>query len=384
MKGLDLSGLRTGTAQVWGSVRLVPLIRDEPVPGLRLHPRLNDADLTVVGSGRAPHYLSYVPHAFVAIWGDQEGPRACHGTQLLQDQARPDGVRLRALRRQVQRQAQDRLRFLPLHLAMEGLLSLHFGGPSTAWQDWFHTTVRHGLSPRVESTYPGLAIPGLQAALRVFEIVHGQCGLAIHVADTLAAVTVTPHSADYRTLHTSLLLDMFGELLYVNGLLNTTATELHAPFDPRTITSLQDLHTELARQRRAWQDFHRHTMLTDLLTPRDHHFQRLYRLGDFTLWRFLPAFTPERNNHIGEVITDASGRVAYLKTLLLSNAQTRRGHLLRTLAAADWHLETAAAGLGTDRTGLISRMERAGMAHLLHPGVLDRHRAALRRGRRTI
>ncbi len=66
-----------------------------------------------------------------------------------------------------------------------------------------------------------------------------------------------------------------------------------------------------------------------------------------------------------ETITDHKGQVAYLKTFRLSNAQIRRGHLLRTVAGADWQLDRAAAALGSSREELVRRMRAAGFSALL-------------------
>jgi hypothetical protein len=101
-------------------------------------------------------------------------------------------------------------------------------------------------------------------------------------------------------------------------------------------------------------------------------------MGRFTLSRFLPRFRPKQENHIGEAITDDSGRVIYLKTFRLSESQVRRGHLLSTLAAHDWHLGRAAADLGIDEAQLGLRLESAGFGHLLRQDVLDGYRKQAR------
>ncbi|CNF49171.1 Uncharacterised protein [Mycobacterium tuberculosis] len=94
--------------------------------------------------------------------------------------------------------------------------------------------------------------------------------------------------------------------------------------------------------------------------------------------RFLPSFALRDENHIGEAITDADGRVAYLKSFRLSDAQVRRGYLLRRLAEHDWRLGAAAAALGADRAALALRLERAGFGYLLRQDVLDHYRAQRR------
>ncbi|APS21987.1 hypothetical protein TK78_25965 [Streptomyces sp. Tue 6075] len=63
--------------------------------------------------------------------------------------------------------------------------------------------------------------------------------------------------------------------------------------------------------------------------------------------------------------TSGWGQVAYLTTFRLSDAQIRRGHLLRTVAGADWELDRAAAALGSSREELVRRMRAAGFSALL-------------------
>ena len=46
---VDLSGLQVAPAQTWGAVRMVPLLRDEPIRDLRLHPRLYGAERVLRG-----------------------------------------------------------------------------------------------------------------------------------------------------------------------------------------------------------------------------------------------------------------------------------------------------------------------------------------------
>ena len=388
MTDLALTGLETGRAQVRGGVRMVPLLRRRPIEGLRLHPRLTGGDIAVVGSRRRPRYVGYVPHAYVATWGD-EAASAAYGTWLsdvergapsgaeaeraMREEAAdgPPRIKMFGLRRQVQRTARTRLRFLPLHLAMEGYLSLHFGGPDIAWQQWSRTTLRRGLSPREEDSYLGLHVDGLAEALRTFEIVRGQCGVALYVGDELASVVVTPHPEDYRALHPTLVLDMFGEAVYRNAMFAPDSPHLYAPLRTRGVTDLAGLRKALEEQRASWRDFHDEAMLAPL-TDADYQRTPVYRMKDFTLERLLPPFAPSRTNHIGEAIVREDGELGYLKTFVLSNAQTKRGYLLSRLAAAGWHLDTAAASLGTDRRGLITRMRSAGLHHLLRQDILDR------------
>ncbi|GGL35039.1 ARPP-2 domain-containing protein [Nocardia jinanensis] len=374
MTALDLSGPTTGPAQVRGGIRLVPLLRAHPVAGLRLHAELYDAELGVVDLGRH-HYTSYIPHGFVADWSGDGVPTAAYGTQLAA--TRPDRMRLHFPHRMARRQSRTRLRFLPLHLALEGYLSLHFGGPVIAWEEWSRRALRNGLSPRTEQAYLGAEVSGLPDALRVFEIHPDQCGVLIYVADALAAGFVVPHPDDYRMLHPSLVQDLYGELIHHYSF-HPPVGEFRVRLPDSGIRSIADLRAHATQQERAWIHFHDTTM-ADGLVDSTYTWERVHRMGRFTLSRFLPPFQLKRENHIGETITDAKGRVVYLKTFRLGENQVRRGYLLNRLAAADWHPAETAAQLGITEAQLGARLESAGFGHLLRRDVLDGYRARTRR-----
>lgn len=382
--GVDLTGLMVGPAQTWGAVRLVPLLRSQPITDLRLHARLYDPDeLSIVHTGPRNAYVCYVPHAFVATWTADATPAAAYGTQLRDPSAAgaPTGIPLVLRRRMARREDKQRLRFLPLHLAMEGYLALQFGGPPIAWQEWTRHAVTRGLSPRVEASYTGAAIVGLDDALRVFEIHPDQCGMMLYVADALAAAFVVPHPDDYRALHPTLLHDFYGELLYQYAHLHPAVPEFTARLDDTRIATLADLRAQLTQGHADWVAFHA-VMGGGLLSAQHRTITPVQRMGRYTLSRFLPAFDPDTDNHIGETITDdGTGRVAYLKTFRLSTAQTRRGHLLSKLAAHDWDLDATATALVTNRNGLIQRLDRAGFGYLLRPEIIDAFRNHLRKQR---
>ena len=327
--------------------------------------------------------MSYVPHAFVADWTGDGSPAAAYGTQLRDPEApgRPDSVTLTFRRRLARREDRRRLRFLPLHLALEGFLGLQFGGPPIAWQEWTRQAVTRGLSPRVEAGYSGAAVPDLDDALTVFEIHPDQCGLILYVADALAAAFVVPHPADYRALHPTLLRDLYGETLYQYAAFHPPVADLAGRLDDARIATVADLRAEIGRVRGEWESFHSR-MAAGLFEAERLTTTTVQRMGRFTLSRFLPAFDPDGENHLGETITDHTGRLAYLKTFRLSAAQTRRGHLLSRLAAHDWDLDATAAALSTDRAGLALRLDRSGFAHLLRPDIIDaaRRRCGAARG----
>ncbi|MCG5219815.1 ARPP-2 domain-containing protein [Streptosporangium soli] len=371
---IDLAGLTTRPAQTWGSVRLVPLERSAPIEDLRLDAKIYGEEPSMVSLPDKTTYTAYIPHAFVASWTDDGTPAAAYGTQL----GRPlRHMSVRTHRRSARRADKNRLRFLPLHLALEGFLALHFGGPTIAWEEWSHRAVAHGLSPRAEEAYSGAQISGLDDALRVFEIYPRQCGLLLYVGDTLASAFVVPHPEDYRALHPTLIRDLYGELIYEYALFYP-AGDFPAVIDETKVSSLADLRREALGHEREWAGFHDSVMAGGLLDAPE-TVTEIYRLGRFTLRRFLPSFERRRENHIGEMITDEAGRTAYLKTFRLSEAQRRRGHLLSRLAEHDWNLRDTATALGTDEPALGLRLERAGFGYLLRQDVLDAYRKAGRR-----
>ncbi|WP_250001556.1 hypothetical protein [Actinoplanes sp. M2I2] len=367
--GIDLTGLTAAPAQTWGAIQLVPLLRPDPITDLRLHARLYDTeDESVVAIGAQKAYVSLIPHAFVATWTTDATPVAAYGTQLREPAgADPEGMRLPFRRRMARREDRQRLRFLPLHLALEGYLTLQFGGPPIAWQEWTRHAVTRGLSPRVEASYAGAAVAGLDDALRLFEIHPSQCGVLLYVAGALAAAFVVPHPDDYRSLHPTLLKDLYGEQIFqYAAALPPDRGDHSVRLDDTRVTTLSGLRAQISQARADWA--HEHAFRAAGLLAEEHlTFTPVQRMGRFALTRFLPPFDPTVENHIGEAITDDTGRLAYLKTFRLSAAQTRRGHLLSQLGKHDWNLGATAATLKTDRDGLIQRLNRAGFGHLVRP-----------------
>ncbi|MCL2091740.1 MAG: hypothetical protein FWH11_11195 [Micrococcales bacterium] len=393
---VDLAGLRVAPAQTWGAVRLVPLLRDEPVRDLRLHPRLYGPDsLSVVQVGRnqranrAPVccdecgqplgpplgevYVAYVPHALVATWTPDGTPVAAAGTQMLAaDRTPTEGFEVRVRRRLARREEPHQVRFLPLRLAVDGYLSLEFAGPPTRWPEWSRQAFRDGLSPRAEEFGSGDGW-GLDDALRVFEIHPDQCGVVLYAGDQLVAAFVVPHPEDYRMLHPTLVHTLYGPQIQHYATMFPDVPDLVSPLDGTDVTDLADLRRQLDAATQSWRDLHT-IMATDLLDA-VYDGQPVRRMGRFTLTRFRPTFDPDRENHIGEAITDDQGGLAYLATARLSVAQTKRGYLLSVLAAHDWHLDRTAAALGTTHDDLVLRLDRAGFGHLLKPDVVDPVRA---------
>lgn len=361
---LDLGGLRAAPSQAVGTVRLVPLVRDEPIEGLRLYSVPTGADLTVVKLDPRTAYTAYVPHALVAELPGHEQAHASAGTQLVRPRATPaDVFRVQVTQRLSRREGEGRLRMLPQHLALDAYLSVGFGGPSVAWPEFSRQVLSHGLSPRSERVYRGSDVAGLPDALRVFELYPGQVGVLVFVADSFASAFVTPSPDDYRRLHRTLVKDMYGELVVQHAVLHPEVAALWGRIDGAGVGSLEALAGAVDELRRQWSAFA--GLMASGLYEAELEVRTVHRLGGFRLQRFLPSFHPHAENHVGEAIVDAAGRLAYLQTFRLSAAQARRGRLLATLVAEDWDLDQTALALEVTREELLARLRNNGLGHLL-------------------
>ncbi len=380
---VPLKGVRLGPSQVMGGIRLVPVLRDEAPGDLRLGLRAYDDALTVVsldGELLDPgiKYMSYVPHGLVVRWTEDGMPAAAFGTELKARDGKAvkslPGVRL--AHRMNKREAKDQLRLLPLHLAMEGFLSLHFGGPEVAWSEYSKRALSKGLSPRVEYSVSGRSVSGLDDALRTFELHLNQVGSLVFVADALATAFVLSHPDDYRRLHRSLIRDFYGELIWHYSLLDAPS-HLRAKIDDDGVRSLDDLERGLDALRAEWGAFH--GWMADGLLGRAVSSERIYRAGPFQLLRFCTELVPSEENHLGEMILRESGELEYLKTYRLSAAQTRRAFLLKRLAEHNWNLDATARAESQSKEDFVLRMEKAGFGYLIAQHVLDEARAKRRK-----
>ncbi|MBD2354507.1 hypothetical protein H6G41_07675 [Tolypothrix sp. FACHB-123] len=382
---ISLKGLEIAPSQIRGAVRIVPLLRREVRGDLRLMQRNYNEDITIVSlDGNIPEpgmkYYSYVPHGLVISWSEDGSPLASFGGQIMKS----DGKRLdcgcatvRLMHRMAKREAKNQLRFLPLHLAMEGFLSLFFSGPDIAWSEYSKYALSHGLGSRYEMSVSGRYIAGLEDALRVFEIHPRQVGVLVFVAETLASAFVVPTPEDYRALHTSLLEDFYGELIYEYSLMFDKPLPMDLSVDDSTINSLADLRSAIAKMRSHWAAFQ--GFMAEGLLQRQLNSQRVFTAGPFVLQRFITDLRPKEENHIGEAIVRENGELEYLKTYRLSAAQTRRVYLLSQLHFYNWNIDATAKALGNTREEFVTRLETAGFGYLLNQQVRD---AARKKGKK--
>jgi hypothetical protein len=370
LSSISLEDLELAPSQTWGAVRLVPLIRHNFREDLRLTKR-NYNSVVSVEVDRRTNYYSYVPHGLVLNWSDDGTPVAALGGKL--SQKSDDFVGVKTLRRMVQREDKNSLRFLPSEMAMEAFLAMYFNGPNIAWQDYSRQTFSDGLSLRVEYSIRGNSIADLSEALRVFEIHEDQVGVLLFVGDILATAFVVPHPADYRALHETLLMDAYGETFYYYGLYGQTQ-ELKLEIVDKDINSLSDLRVAFDRMCHDWGEYQT-VMAADLL-QRSIESHQIYQAGTFSLQHFITDLDKNLTNYIGESIVDERGHLQYLKIYGLSASQTRRAYLLQQLNRAQWHLEKAATALNTTLPDLIYRIEKANLGYIINNEVRERARKA--------
>lgn len=385
LSDLSLKGLEIAPSQVWGTIRIVPLLRCQVRCDLRLLRRSYNEDMTIVsleGDMMQPgmKYFSYVPHGLVMSWTNDGSAVAAFGGQMI----KPDGKRIdcgctsvRLMHRMAKREGTNQLRFLPLHLAMEGFLSMFFSGPDIAWSEYSKYALSYGLGFRYETAVGGHYLAGLEEALRVFEIHEGQVGVLVFVAEALASAFVVPTPEDYRLLHTSLLEDFYGELLYQYGLLYDTTFPMDVYVDESKVDNLGDLRQAVQKMRSEWASFQ--GFMAEGIVGRRLQSKIVYNAGSFFLQRFITNLNPKEENHIGEAIVRENGELEYLKTYRLSAAQTRRVYLLSILSEYNWNIDATATALGHTREEFVHRMEKAGFGYLLNQHVRDAARKKTRK-----
>ena len=366
---MALSGLTVAPSQIAGAIRLVPILRPGAPCDLRMARRGYDEGVAVVKvdggwEDKGLAYVSYVPHGLVLSWSDDGSAVTANGTQLKEGKAPRWGLaNVRWLQRMAKRETGNSLRLLPLHLAMEGFLSLYFSGPDIAWTEYSKRAIRRGLDPRWEHSFSGEGIAGFENALRQFEIHENQVGVLVFVADALASAFVVSTPDDYRSLHRTLLSDFFGELIYQYALMYDSVMPFKVDIDEGLVDDLAGLRAAVSKVRTDWAEFQL-AMAGDLF-GRPVRSTRIYQAGPFTLQRFMTELDLDQENHFGEAIVRDDGTLEYLKTYRLSAAQARRAHLLGQLAAANWNLDDAAVALQTTRGDFVIRLEKAGFGYLM-------------------
>ncbi|BAZ09184.1 hypothetical protein NIES4071_09900 [Calothrix sp. NIES-4071] len=373
-----LKGLEIAPSQICGSIRIVPIIRRKIRKDLRLQRRNYSDKYSIVSLEDNMQYMSYIPHGMVMSWTNDNAV-----VNIGANITKPDGKSFKGgcnaqvLQRMAKRETKNSLRFLPLHLAMEGFLSLYFNAPKIAWEEYSRYALTYGLGCRSEYSYLGHAIAGLEEALRVFEIHPNQVGVLIYVADALASVFVVPTPEDYVCLHYNLLEDFYGELIYQYAMLYDKTYDVNLSIDASKINNLADLRSGVVKMRSEWAALHQDIMSTGLI-GRSLKSKTIYTAGNFELQRFITNINSpldvDNENHIGEVILRDNGEIEYLHTYRLSEAQIHRVYYLSKLDENNWNLKQTAKALSCTENQFIQKMEKVGFGYLFTQQL--RHKAA--------
>ena len=79
---LNFDDIHFASSQVWGSIRLVPLIRKEPMADIRISKRSYASDFSMVRVDKKSSYFSYIPHGLVVDWSSDGLPMVAYGASL--------------------------------------------------------------------------------------------------------------------------------------------------------------------------------------------------------------------------------------------------------------------------------------------------------------
>jgi hypothetical protein len=370
---LSLKGLTAAPSQVHGAIRLVPLLRQRPCYNLRFGLEHYSQPWAQVKLDDKLSYYSFIPHGLVLNYDASGYPAASFGGQLQKINTQGKGkpwyslaVHDKLVKRRERSKGSTAIRLLPLHLAMEGFLAYAFAGPSIAWPNLSRRIKGGSLVVRSEYSVSGAGISGLADALRVFELHEGQVGVLLFVADAFASAFVLPNPADYRLLHQTLLEDFYGETLAYYAALSHPLPELDIRPNTAGAQSFSDLRLALAEARVRWNDLTQSILAQEIVDRPLLAQKRAYKLGPFCLEQIITELDLQANNHIGERLLGDDGEVLYLKTYQLSNVQTRRAMLLKTLSDNFWDLDNAAKAIHIGKNELIRRLDRAGFGHFVH------------------
>ena len=364
-QGFALRELEFGTAQVFGPIEIVPVIRRSIRSDFRVLRRMLEGHpfSARVDADDQPRWLC-VPSGVIIDNDDDGRGMASFGAQVLEARRNnvPRARDLARLSRLAARRRSTLLGFLPDHIGRWGFMLFLYGFPGT-WEEFGGEALERAHLDWLEGMVPGGRVPGLAEALRVFEIVDGQVGAMVWIAGQLASTLVLPHPDDYRALHSSLLGDWYVQSLvqyahswavvpahYASGV----ASQL-AQARPRDVAELRALFERMRERGQTVLDHRLEQALAINLWRDDGRDQ-----GPFKHYRVRSDLSRRGANFIGELI-EREGRVEYLELMNLNHAQSRRAFLLARLQANSWNLEAVAQVERCSVEQLVTRLANIGI-----------------------
>ena len=368
---LNLDGVGFGPSQVWKNVRLVPLIREKVTSGLRLTKIDYDQEYSRVYLNDQTTYESYIPFGLIASWGAENDVRF-NQQALISNKKKKSAFDHHF--RLVGKVEKNKVRILPFHMAMEAFLSTAFKRPEVRKKEFTKEFNRFGLQYRSEFGWKSEWLEYVNDSLGVFEILENQCGLMIFISDSLASCFLLPNPDDYRYLHFTLLMDCYSELMWHYSCVDYDVQKLSFSMNKDRVSDVESLREEfdLAMTKLEILD---KTLASGLL-DRELFIQKIYTLGKNELSRLRTDFFEGRiEDHIGEMISDSSGVVQYLKTYRLGMDQLKRGKFLQRLEEKDWDISSAARADGLQREQWLRGFVKAGLGDILNANTLSEIRS---------
>lgn len=357
---LNFSNFKLMPSQIYGSIRLIPLVKENYDKQLKFNYEKYDA-LNIIKVDKNLQYTSYTPHAFHVSYDDDK-----------QINNQKDKSPIVFSDKMIKKSGKSTVRFFPLHNAMESFLSLYFCGPDIIWEEYSGSAKKDCLSPRYERSISGKYIQGLEQALKIFEIYENQVGILLLVADKLTSVFILPNPQDYKVLHKTLVEDFFGDLIYYYGYLHTDIRQFEQKIDESKVNSLNDLKKELGFMKTQLADFY--SLMAESIFNQSIETRDNYTLGKYNMNRFITDINQGSEHHIGEMIKDESGEIQYMKTYLLSDLQIKRAKVLKALSVHYWHLEKTADYFKMSLAKFILDIEKIGFGYIIKKPILEKIR----------
>jgi len=367
INNLSLKYLSFAYPQSYGAVTIIPVIREKQSSSLRVSRAVFKQSTAVVALPDG-HYTSFIPHGFLIHDNDERATaRFANQTELLNKRAAHSNKGHSLHTKLIKRIGNNAVRILPMHQAMESLLTLAFSPPKTLHRELRADTFRFGMEFNCEYSYPSDCVRGFAEALKIFEIHDGQVGTIVLVNGKLASCFIVPHANDYKELHDSVLLDHFGELIVDYSHCDYADIDPPLQIDKDKVSSLSDLETAL-NTAKAQQESMLQEVIKELFETTTYH-KKHYKLGASTLSSFHTELSSSENQHIGEAIL-ASGEIQFLKSYALDQRQAEKARILKTLETHDWMISDCTNALGLPKDQWVSMLRRHGLADFYKPEYL--------------
>ena len=378
-KKINFDNFKLLPAQISSGIRIVPIINDNFTKDLRLCVENYNSFAKVENSDNTI-YSAYIPHGFILNYDKDNNISYTKETVILNSLSEKNinkYTNTMIIDKMVKKQDKDKIRFLPLHLAMDSFMSEYFKGFDIKWEEYSRKGTKFGLSPRSEKSIFSNQVIGLENALRVFELHKNQVGVILFVGDSLASVFIVPNPYDYKYLHYSLIKDFYGEIIYFNSLYVNQVKPFEVKFNEKNINKISDFKIELDRIKKELGSFY--SEMSNNIIKREVSYKKIYKFKKYSMEYFVTNEIEKYDEHyIGEAIFDENENINYMKLFRLSNEQVKRFSLLKLLDDNLWNLEQTAKSKNTTKENIILQIDKLGFAHILQPKFIEQAKKQLK------